>query len=222
VTEDTIVCHHEPTGRWFSINDSLAARAVEPSSADEEVQYDTPNLTMKELHRRNMFLIKGAQSSSKFITYCLMVKRREDDHILVSGGSEDKEALHVYARRSVFLAEFDCVFARGLDAFRELAIQAVNHQLTQTLAQTPDTNSVVRQTAVADVKELMKNLATRAFDNDTRVKECISTRFRKLSRDSCWKMILWFPFDVTVHDMPEDQCWVVDRELENDRPRSFH
>lgn len=214
--ENHICCHHESSGRWFLMSDFFDA--AESSSTNEKTQDENPSPTsaMKSRSHNNTYLIRAAESLPTTINNYLMVQSREDRQVGLPEEDEDGDGLYVNARGSVTLNERDSVTTRGLTALRELAIQVAHHQLTLKLNQTPDTDSEERQTVVAELKDLMADMAASAFDNDARFKEFVTTRHSTISREMCWLLLpFYLPFECTLEEMPEDQCWVVDRKVRN-------
>ncbi|KAF2498147.1 hypothetical protein BU16DRAFT_536212 [Lophium mytilinum] len=168
--QESIVCRDESTGRWFRVSDYLRSK-TEPEFPDEELPpFDDahPHPLIEDLLEGKLYLIQDVEPwNPTAVTTCLMVRVRQD----IPSDCDDGESIYVYSRRTVLFHEVDRTYARSLDAFREIAVQVAKDEVTQRLIEigkSESIKSVIYQSALASVVQLMKDLFDKAFDTDPR------------------------------------------------------
>ncbi|KAF2801799.1 uncharacterized protein BDZ99DRAFT_483351 [Mytilinidion resinicola] len=216
IMNESVLCRHETTGRWFRVTEYLRWKAVQQLPDKELPRFGeaSPNPLIEDLREGKVYLIRDVKSSAQGATVYLMAQVRQD----IPSDSDDRKSMYVYSRRTVLLHEVDRTYARGLEAFREIAAEVAQHELTENLIQARKTESIesdIYQTALAKVVlQVIKPLFTKAFNTDSRVSEFFSANLGMTSAPNNWVVVpSLLPFEAVLSDMPENQSWVVDREI---------
>jgi hypothetical protein len=92
-----------------------------------------------------------------------------------AGEGNRHESIPVFVKETVLVAKLDDTFAAGLDATKELATEAANHETTTRLFQLRDDgigeDEAEYQTALNKTKDFLKKQAVNAYTSDKRFRD---------------------------------------------------
>ena len=127
------------------------------------------------------------------------------------------ESIPVFVKETVLVAKLDDTFAAGLDAIKELAIEAANHETTTRLlqlwAEGVGEDEADYQTALDKTKYFLTKQAVNAYTSYKRFRDFALDSLGISSGERMWSAVPYqLPFKLTLQGLPDDQICVVDRE----------